>query len=267
MTTVELTILDLVLASTLILVNGTISLVYGLKLERTLAINTIRMVVQLALIGLILKWIFAQTSPLWTIALASVMIAVAGFEIAMRQDRRFSFPVTYGLGAGTLLFVGLITTSITIGAIISPDPVFDPRYVLPVLGMILGNTMTGVSLAMNTMTLTASRERRAIEARLALGQSRREAFSDVLNQSLKTGLLPILNAMAASGIVALPGMMTGQILAGADPVQATKYQILIMFAIAGATALGVLIAGIATAYLLTDDRQRLRLDRLQTLKP
>ncbi|MEL7048483.1 MAG: ABC transporter permease, partial [Pseudomonadota bacterium] len=99
-----------------------------------------------------------------------------------------------------------------------------------------------------------------------LGQPRFEAFKDVLSQSLKTGLLPILNAMAASGIVALPGMMTGQILAGADPVDATKYQILIMFAIAGSTALGVLLAGLGTLYLLTDDRHRLRLDRLTTPK-
>lgn len=175
-------------------------------------------------------------------------------------------PVTYGLGFGTLLFVGLFTTSFTIGAIIVPDPVSDPRYVLTILGMILGNTMTGVALVMNAMTQTASREKRAIEARLAFGQTRFEAMRDILSQSLRTGLLPILNAMAASGVVALPGMMTGQILAGADPVSATKYQILIMFAIAGATGLGVLIAGIGTMVLLTDDRHRLRLDRLTSIK-
>ncbi|MEO1206992.1 MAG: ABC transporter permease [Pseudomonadota bacterium] len=266
MNAVDLTLTDLALASTLILINGAISLAFGLRLERTLLINTIRMVVQLALIGLILKWIFTQASPVWTIGLACVMISVAGFEVAMRQERRFSMLLTYGLGFGTLLFVGLLTTSFTLGAIIVPDPVYDPRYVLTILGMILGNTMTGVALVMNAMTQTASRERRALEARLAMGQPRFEAMRDVLGQSLRTGLLPILNAMAASGVVALPGMMTGQILAGADPVSATKYQILIMFAIAGATALGVLIAGLGTLYLLTDERHRLRLDRLTAIK-
>lgn len=259
---VTLTTLDLVLASLLILVNGAVSLAFGLRLERTLAINTIRMVVQLALIGLILKWIFTQAEPVWTILLACVMVSVAGFEVTMRQERRFGLARTYGLGFGTLLFVGLLTTAITVGGIIAPDPVFDARYVLTILGMILGNTMTGVALVINAMTQAASRERRALETRLALGQTRFKALSDCLSQSLRTGLLPILNAMAASGVVALPGMMTGQILAGADPIDATKYQILIMFVIAGATGLSVLIAGIATLYLLTDDRHRLRVDRL-----
>ncbi len=262
MSTVPLSLLDLALAATLILVNGALSLVYRLGLERTLFVNTVRMVVQLTLIGLVLKWVFAQTSPLWTLALATVMIAFAGYEVAMRQERRFAFAWTYGLGTATMLFVGLATTALVVGVIIGPAPPTDPRYVLPILGMILGNTMTGIALIMNTMTTAAHRERRALEARLALGQPRGEALRGVLTEGLKTGLMPILNAMAASGIVALPGMMTGQILAGADPVQATKYQILIMFAIAGATAMGVLIAGVGTLHLLTDERHRLRLDRL-----
>jgi putative ABC transport system permease protein len=80
---------------------------------------------------------------------------------------------------------------------------------------------------------------------------------------MRTGMIPILNAMATTGIVALPGMMTGQILAGVDPVEAAKYQVLIMFLIAGATALGVVCAGVGAIVLLTDDRHRLRLDRIR----
>jgi putative ABC transport system permease protein len=79
---------------------------------------------------------------------------------------------------------------------------------------------------------------------------------------VRTGLMPILNAMAVSGVVSLPGMMTGQILAGAEPIEATKYQIVIMFVLSGATSLGVTVAAIAGVYLLTDPRHRLRLDRL-----
>ena len=108
----------------------------------------------------------------------------------------------------------------------------------------------------------ASAERAAIEARIALGSSRFEALHDVLRRALRTGMMPILNGMAASGIVALPGMMTGQILAGADPVEATKYQILIMFLLAGATAAGVVLAGVGAVLLITDDRHRLRLERI-----
>jgi len=261
--TEQLSYFDLGLAASLILINAGVSLAFSLKLERTLALNTIRMVIQLALIGLILKWIFAQSSPVWTALWMMIMIAAAGFEVTMRQEKRFSRWINYALGGGTLLFVGLLTTVFAIGAVITPEPLTDPRYVLPILGMILGNTMTGVALTIKSMTETASSQRLAIEGRLALGQPSYEAFSDVLRTSLQTGLLPILNAMAASGLVALPGMMTGQILAGADPVEATKYQLMIMFVIAGATALGVVIAGFATMRLLTDGRHRLRLDRLQ----
>ena len=145
----------------------------------------------------------------------------------------------------------------------APDPWYAPRYVLPILGMVLGNTLTGMCLVLDTMTETASRERGAIEARLALGAHRFEAMSNVLHVAMRTGMIPILNAMATTGIVALPGMMTGQILAGVDPVEAAKYQVLIMFLIAGATALGVVCAGVGAIVLLTDDHHRLRLDRIR----
>ncbi len=263
-TYVQLSTLDLVIASSLILINAAISLAFALKLERTLLINTVRMVVQLSLIGLVLKWIFLQTSPLWTLGLALVMIAVAGYEVSSRQQRRFKGYRAYGLGSATLLFVGLLGTVFAVAGIIGPQPWYEPRYVLPILGMVLGNSMTGVALALGTVTDIAARDRIAIETRLALGEPRFLAFKSVLNTGLRTGLMPIMNAMAASGIVSLPGMMTGQILAGADPVDATKYQILVMFLIAGTTALGVVIAGFGAVYLLTDDRHRLRLDRLQT---
>ena len=127
--------------------------------------------------------------------------------------------------------------------------------------------MTGVSLVLSTFIETAHRERPAIEARLASGKTRFEALDTVLQRALKTGMMPILNAMATTGIVSLPGMMTGQILAGADPVEAAKYQMMIMFVIAGATALGVVIAGIGSIYLLTDDRHRLRIDRIEATAP
>jgi putative ABC transport system permease protein len=128
--------------------------------------------------------------------------------------------------------------------------------------MMLGNALTGTSLVLDTFTQGASRERNAIEARLALGATRFEALDTVLKRALTTGLMPILTAMAATGIVSLPGMMTGQILAGIEPVSAAKYQVMIMFLIAGATCMSVVAAGIGAVLLLTDERHRLRLDRL-----
>ncbi len=260
---VQLDAIDLALAALLILINGALSLTFHLGLERTLLIATVRMVVQLALIGLVLTFIFAQTSPLWTLALALVMIGFAGREVLARQTRRFRGWLAYGLGTGTLLLVGMLSVIYGVGLVIGPEPWTSPRFILPVLGMILGNTLTGISLGLETLTTTAVRERAGIEAQIALGANRAEALSGTVRQALKTGMMPIINAMAASGIVALPGMMTGQIIAGVDPLDATQYQILIMFLIAGATALGTFLAVLGGARLLTDERHRLRLDRLQ----
>ena len=131
-----------------------------------------------------------------------------------------------------------------------------------VFGMLLGNTMNGVSLAVNQLTQTVRSQRTVIESRLALGQTKSEAIDDIRRESIRTGLIPILNAMAAAGLVSLPGMMTGQILAGNLPADAAKYQILIMFLIAGGTGFGTLAAVWMSAHRLFDDRHRLRMDRL-----
>lgn len=266
MTYVPLTPLDLALAAALLVINGIISWAFRLKLERSIAIATVRMVVQLALIGLVLKFIFAQTSPVWTLLLAFVMVGAAGFEVVSRQHRRIKGWQAFGFSTATLLFIGMVITGLGVGVIIAPDPWYAPRYILPILGMVLGNTMTAISLVLDTFSETAHRERASIEARLALGATRLEALSNVLHTSLRTGMMPILNSMATTGIVALPGMMTGQILAGVAPVEAAKYQVLIMFLIASATALGSFFGGIGAVMLLTDARHRLRLDRIKAPK-
>ena len=263
LTYVPLTVLDLALAASLILINAGISFAFRLKLERTLARATFRMVVQLALVGFVLKLIFDATSPWVTLAAGLFMAGVAGFEAANRLERPFAGWQAYGLGASTLLVTGLFATVFTTAGIIGQHPWYQPRVVLPILGMILGNALTGVSLVLDTMSDVASRERVSIEARLALGATRFQAFDAVLARALRTGLLPILNTMAAAGVVALPGMMTGQILAGVEPIEAAKYQMMILFVIAGATALAVIATGLGAVLLLSDERHRLRLDRLK----
>jgi putative ABC transport system permease protein len=128
--------------------------------------------------------------------------------------------------------------------------------------MILGNTMTGVALAVDSLTRLAFQQRKVIEARLLLGHDRFAAMSDIRRQSAHSGLIPLINAMAAAGVVSLPGMMTGQILAGSPPMEAVKYQILVMFLIAAGTGFGTLSAVWLGSRRLFDERERLRLDRL-----
>jgi len=259
---VSLSWLDMGAVALLIFINGGLSIALGLGLERTLFINTMRMLIQLTAIGFILKFIFAQTSPWWTLGWAAIMLAVAGYEVMARQTYRLKGKQAYGLSTTTLLFVGFVCTAFAMGFLIHPDPWYSPRYILPILGMILGNTMSGIALGMETLTLAVKREQGVIEAQLLQGIPRFEALKSNMKQALKTGMMPIINAMAASGIVSLPGMMTGQIIAGVDPIDATKYQIMIMFLIAGGTALGTTMGVLGTGLLLTDDRHRLRLERL-----
>ncbi|MFQ5985567.1 MAG: iron export ABC transporter permease subunit FetB [Alphaproteobacteria bacterium] len=258
---------DLALAALLLLANAALSIVLRLSVERQLLVAGLRMVVQLAFIGFVLEVLFDAVSLLWTSLLALVMAAFAGHEILRRQERRFAGPWGYSIGAASMLLAGTAVTILALTTQLQPDPWYHPRYAIPLLGMILGNAMTGVSLGLDQLSTTAARERLAIEARLSLGATRVEALANVLRRSLRSGLIPIINAMAAAGLVWLPGMMTGQILAGVDPLEAVKYQILILFLIAGATGLGVFAAVYLGAYRLTDDRHRLRLDRLVVSAP
>lgn len=262
---IPLSIVELSLASLLIVVNGAISFAYGLRLEKTLAIASLRMMVQLAIVALALKFIFAQTNALWTVLFVTIMAVATLTEVIMRQERRFTGWHALLLSTSPAFLAGLFTSLIAL-LLIRPEPWYAPRFLLPILGMLVGNSLSGVALVLDTITSAASRERRVIEARLALGATRYQAFEDILRRGLRTGLMPILNAMAAAGIVSMPGMMTGQILAGIDPVDAAKYQIMIMFLIAGATAIGVVAGGFAAVYLLTDERDRLRLDRLSAAR-
>lgn len=258
---IPLSLVELALASILIVVNGAISVAYGLRLEKSLAVASLRMVLQLAIVAMALKFIFAQTNPLWTLLFVTVMAVATIAEVIMRQERRLKGWRALSLSASPAFLAGLVTTLVAL-LLIQPQPWYAPRFLLPILGMLVGNSLSGVALVLDTITGAASRERRVIEARLALGATRHQAFEDILRRGLRTGLMPVLNGMAAAGIVSLPGMMTGQILAGVDPVEAAKYQIMIMFLIAGATAIGVVAGGFAAVHLLTDDRHRLRLDRL-----
>lgn len=262
MSYVPLELSGLALASLLLLAVGAISFAFRLGLERSMGIAGLRMVLQLALVALVLKFIFEVNSPIWTGLFALVMLAAAAYEVRSRMDPRITGWHAYALGAGPPFLSGLLATVFAVTAVIQNDPWYAPNFILPILGMMLGNALSGVCLVLDTVTDGVTRERAAIEARLALGHSRTDALSTVLARALKAGLTPILTAMAATGLVSLPGMMTGQILAGVSPVQAAKYQIMIMFLIAGATGLAVVLAGLGAIAHLTDERHRLRLDRL-----
>lgn len=262
MTYTDLSYWDIALAALLLCINAGLSVYYRLGVARRLVVAACRMVVQLTLVGLVLKALFATVSPWLTLLCACAMVAFAGREAMARQERTFVGFWGYGLGTISMLMAAGIVTLFAMMTQFHADPWYDPRYAIPVLGMILGNAMSGVSLALDRLLSDADNGRAKIEARLALGHPFKMAMREPLKGAMRAGLIPTVNGMAAAGLVSLPGMMTGQILAGVDPVEAVKYQLLIMFLISGGTAIGVFCCAMLALNRITDPRQRLRLDRL-----
>jgi putative ABC transport system permease protein len=260
---ITLSWLDLALSASVLILLAGISVVLGLVgMGRKIIFAGLRTTVQLLAIGWVLKLLFSGEHPVWIALMAVVMVALAGYEVRQRQHRRFKGWWSYGMGSSAIFLSSFVLTLLTLTLIIQADPWYKAQYAIPLLGMILGNTMNGISLGLDRLTQGAWDQRETIEARLMLGQPWCETISHLRRDSIRTGLIPILNAMAAAGIITLPGMMTGQILAGASPLEAVKYQILIMFLIAAGTGFGTITAVYLGAARLFDERHRLCLDRL-----
>lgn len=259
---IPLTALDLLAAAGLVLLLAAAAWRERLGVSRSLAWLAVRSGGQLLLLGLVLRLLFAVESGWWVAAAAAVMLAVAAREVRRRQPRPLRGRWGYLVGAGAMFVSSFTVTLFALALLLGPSPWWEPRLAVPLLGMVLGNTMNGIALSVERLTESLVRDREVIEQRLLLGETREEAASDLRREAARAGLIPILNAMAAAGIVSLPGMMTGQILAGAAPLDAVRYQILILFLIAAGTGFGVLLAVRVVARRLFDDRHRLRLDRL-----
>jgi putative ABC transport system permease protein len=262
MSFISLTPVDLALAALLVLALAGLNLRMKLGLGRQLIVAALRTTVQLLLIGLVLRAVFAHAHLGWIALIAVVMLLAAGREVRARQNRPLKGAWGFGVGTVSMFLSSFAVTVLALTVIIEGTPWYTPQYAVPLLGMLLGNTMNGIALGMSRLTESAWQLRSVLEQRLLLGENRYEAIADLRRDSVRTGMIPIINSMAAAGIVSLPGMMTGQILAGSPPVEAVKYQILIMFLIAGGTGFGVMASVSLAARRLFDDRHRLRLDRL-----
>ncbi len=252
---IPLDFIDLGIAAALVLLAGVVSVLLRLRLERRLAWASVRTVVQLLLVGLVLRWVFELDTLPAVLGVAILMIAAASREAVRRPDRAFR-GVTWRAFL-TLLASALLTTVMVTAVVVGADPWYDPQYLIPLLGMALGNSLTGMSLCLDQLLQSLDEHRAEVEMELALGATRWEAASAPLSGAVRRGMIPILNSMAAAGIVALPGMMTGQILAGADPVEAVKYQVVVMFLIAGATAMGCILLALFVYRRLFNERHQL----------
>ncbi len=263
MDVVSLSSVDLALAASLLVLLSLLSMMFSLGLERKILFFGCRMTAQLLFVGLVLRFLFASGSFLLVVLMSTVMLLAAGREVQARQKRKIIGLSGYFISICAMFVSSFSVTILALLLIIQVEPWYTPQYAIPMLGMLLGNTMTGISLAMDRMTDQLYGRRGEVEQRLLLGQSWQEASRDIRSDCMRTGMIPIINSMAAAGLVSLPGMMTGQILGGTPPVEAVKYQILIMFLIAAGTGFGVISAIWMSGMLLFDDRHRLRLEILK----
>ena len=181
-------------------------------------------------------------------------------------ERRFKGQAGLGIGAASVASATLVTALFALTTALRPHPWYDPHYAVPRAGILLGNILNATSLSLDAFLGSIAREKPAVEARLTLGATYWQAATPFVRDAIRRGLVPIINQMSAAGVVTLPGIMTGQILAGLDPLEAVKYQILLMFLLAGGSGLAAAGAAYLAALRLTDERQRLRLDRLQARK-
>jgi putative ABC transport system permease protein len=224
------------IAALLILINGAISVMLGLGLERRLFLAAVCTVVQLLLVGLVLEWVFGVDSWIVVLGLMLVMTVIGG--IVTIQRVHFRYPGIWLSSLVSIWASSWIMAAAALFVIVPVHPWYSPQYAIPLLGMILGNTLNGISLGLDRLGRELSFQRGRVETLLALGATRWEAARQSVQQAIRTGMIPLINSMMVVGIVSLPGMMTGQLIAGVAPLQAVKYQIVIMFLIASGTALG-----------------------------
>lgn len=228
---------DLILSVPLVLIAMALSWWQGLGLGRSLLVGAIRATVQLLLIGQVLVWLFGAQQWYLVLAVLLLMVATATQSATGRVKTKGSrWPLRWLCGAAILLGSGLTMVYVNL-LVVHFDPWYDPRYMIPIFGMIVGNAMNGAALAADRIRSEFAVRRDEIETCLALGGSPAAASAAVVRQAITAAMIPTVNALAVVGIVSLPGMMTGQILAGADPTQAVNYQLMVSFMLASATAI------------------------------
>lgn len=235
----------LALSFTLIFVMITmlVSMWQKLDLEKDIAIGTIRSAIQLLLVGYVLMFVFKSNHPLFILLIISVMITVAAWNAGKRGKglRGIRWRIALAIGCTEALMMLLLLGLHIIEA--------TPQYIIPISGMTIGNAMVVAGLFLNHMKREVESNKGEIETLLCLGATSRQAIQDSLKRSVKSSMIPTIDGMKTVGLVQLPGMMTGMIIAGADPVEAVRYQILIVFAFTASAAITSIILSLVSYQL------------------
>jgi len=237
---IDLTLWQIAAAYIFVLILLFIVKVKGIPREKVILISSIRMTMQLIFTGYVLVYIFDNSNPFFTVLVIAVMEGFAIHNIYKRVKAKLSTKmkriIALSMISGTVLSILYF-----ILVVIRLSPWYDPRYFIPIAGMIIGNSMTGISIGVNTLVDGIHKEKNLVEASLMLGAAPKMATKGIVDKAFDSAILPTINSMLGMGIVFLPGMMTGQILSGASPITAIEYQIAIMLGILGSVSLTVIL--------------------------
>jgi putative ABC transport system permease protein len=243
--TIDISIYSLLLVFLLLVVPVVLSRIYGLGLIKPLLGSTGRMTVQLVLIGVFLKYLFLWNNAVINILWLIVMILVAVFSAihgSSMKPAKILMPIFVSFALATLAVIFYINIFV-----IRLDNIFDARYLIVLGGMLLGNSLRGNIVGIDTFYKSLRKDTKKYLYVLSLGSTHHEAMRPYMKESICLALKPTIASMATMGIVALPGMMTGVILGGASPEVAIKYQIMIMISIVVSTIISVLLTILLTS--------------------
>lgn len=222
-----------------------------LGLEKDTIIATIRSIFQLLAIGYVLKFVFDSDSIIYIFLMITLMIVIASLNA--RKNGKAIKGITWKV-ATTLIIVEIITQGILLGFNIVPS---TAQYIIPISGMLIGNSMILSILFLNRFTAEFEGSRHEIELILSLGGTPKQAIHKQLTNAIRASMIPTIESQKTIGLVQLPGMMSGQIIGGADPLQAVQLQLLIIFALLTTAALSSILIGFLSYPTLFNERMQL----------
>lgn len=222
-----------------------------LSLEKDIVIATVRSIIQLLAIGYILKFIFESGSYIYIFLMIALMITTATLNV--RKKGKAIKGITWKV-AFTLVIIEVVTQGILLGFHIVPA---TAQYIIPISGMLIGNAMVLSVLFLNRFTSEIEGNHDQIELILSLGGTPKQAIHKQLMNAIKASMIPTIESQKTIGLVQLPGMMSGQIIGGADPLQAVQFQLLIVFALLTNATLSSIIIGLLSYPTLFNERMQL----------
>lgn len=237
---INLSIWQMIAAYLFVIILIVIVRIKGITREKEILISSVRMTLQLILAGYILVYIFDYPSPIFTIVILVLMEIFAIYNIIKRTKTDISKALK-GIIAFSMLSGTVSCLFYFLFVVVNISPWYNPQYFIPIAGMLIGNSMTGISLGVNRLVDGMKSQRQLVEGALMLGASPKMAAKQIVDNAFDSAILPTINSMVGMGIIFLPGMMTGQILSGISPITAINYQIAIMLGILGSVALSVIL--------------------------